>query len=115
MALGGLKERWEKLVKELENRFSPDDELDVQSILFLIGVQELGQGFRTFNKNEKMDLMHIATCAVLSRYDFYSFIGRDPDGWPHWKKAENIPALSEGQQSILLKEAIVLYFEEGNY
>lgn len=99
----------------LSEQFGGGDELELEGVLFLIGVQELGQGFRKFSKNEKMDLMHIATCAILSRYGYYEYMGRDEDGWPHWNKNEDLPNLSQGQQSILLKEAVVLYFEEGNY
>ncbi len=38
---------------------------DMNGILFLIGMRELGQ-LREFAKDEKMDLMHIATCKLLA-------------------------------------------------
>jgi hypothetical protein len=39
--------------------------LDLNAVLFLIGVQELGQHAREFKKDEKVALMHIAICVVL--------------------------------------------------
>ena len=63
----------------------------MDAILFLIGVQELGQGFRPFSKEEKQDLMHIAICKVLSFSGFYELEGVDEDGWPHWKMMKKLP------------------------
>lgn len=86
---------------------------DLQSILFLIGIQELGRWSpdKNFSKEEKQDLMHIAVCTLLEPDGYYDFIGRDGDGWPHWK--ELIPFDVEGikGQSIFLKTKIVAYFD----
>ena len=38
-----LKERWERLVSLLSDRFSQGEDLDLDAIIYLIGVQELGQ------------------------------------------------------------------------
>jgi hypothetical protein len=105
-----LKADWDELVEELNDRFDAD--LDLQGILFLIGVQELGQGPRDFKKDEKQDLMHIATCRLLSRYGFYELEGLDEEGWPHWKLVQQLPRMSLGEQDYLLKQAVIEYFEE---
>ena len=55
--------KWKSAIKQLEERF--EQAMDLQSTLFLIGVQELGKGFGKFSKKEKLDLMHIAVCKVL--------------------------------------------------
>ena len=52
-----LKERWDLVVEKLSNQFADGDTLDLDAIIYLIGVQELGQPHRTFKKNEKLDLM----------------------------------------------------------
>ena len=57
---------WQAVVKRVEAQFGED--VDLQAIMYLIGVQELGQGFRNFKKDEKVDLMHIAICTVLEPY-----------------------------------------------
>ncbi len=48
-----LKERWERLVSLLSDRFSQGEDLDLDAIIYLIGVQELGQVHREFKKDEK--------------------------------------------------------------
>ena len=85
---------------------------DINSILFLIGVQELGQGNKTFTKEEKQDLMHIAICKVLSYSGFYKLIGKDEDGWPHWELKKKLPHFDILSQEKLLKMNIMQYFEE---
>ena len=67
-SLGELKEEWNDLVDRLTDQFGMEP--DLQSILFLIGIQELGQGSRKFSKDEKQDLMHIATCRLLSYFGY---------------------------------------------
>ncbi|OYX81882.1 MAG: hypothetical protein B7Y83_16745 [Flavobacteriales bacterium 32-34-25] len=107
-----LKERWEKLVDILSNQFSQGEDLDLDAIIFLIGVQELGKFQREYKKDEKLNLMHIAICRLLEPYGFYEFDFFDEDGWPHYKVKEELPPLKAGEQSVLMKEAIVSYFIE---
>ena len=110
-----LKNRWELIVEKLSVQFADGDELDVDAIIYLIGVQELGQIHRDFKKDHKLDLMHIAICRLLEPYGFYEFDFVDDDGWPHYKVKEQLPFLKAGEQSVLMKEAIVNYFVESKY
>jgi len=110
-----LKERWELLVNKLSDKFADGDRLDLDAIIYLIGVQELGQLERRFKKDQKLDLMHIAICKLLSPYGYYAFDYVDEEGWPHYKTLEQLPTLKAGEQSILMKEAIVHYFLEAEY
>ena len=107
-----LKERWENVVNILSNQFAEGDVLDLDAIIYLIGVQELGKVKRTFKKDEKIELMHIAICRLLEPYGYYEFEFFDNDGWPHYKVKEELPPLKAGEQSVLMKEAIVNYFIE---
>jgi len=109
------KERWEELVERLSAQFGQGEVLDVTAILFLIGVQESGQGPKKFKKDEKLDLMHIALCKVLEPFGFYEFEGYDEQGWPHFKLLEELPPLKPGEQSYLVKQGIVHYFEQGGW
>jgi len=110
-----LKQRWKKLILKLSGDFSENEVIDMQSIIFLIGVQELGDVKANFSKNKKLDLMHIGVCALLSDYGYYAFDYIDNDGWPHYKLIESLPNLKPGEQTILMKEAIVNYFLKINY
>ena len=107
-----LKNRWENVVRILSNQFAEGDVLDLDAIIYLIGVQELGKVHQTFKKDEKLNLMHIAICRLLEPYGFYEFDFVDKDGWPHYKVKEELPPLKAGEQSVLMKEAIVNYFLE---
>ncbi|MBG44466.1 MAG: hypothetical protein CL530_10920 [Aequorivita sp.] len=107
-----LKERWEAVVKMLSDRFADGEVLDLDAIIYLIGVQELGQLHRKFKKDEKLNLMHIAICRVLEPYGYYQFDYYDEEGWPHYTVLEQLPPLKAGEQSVLMKEAIVQYFWE---
>ncbi|WP_298762627.1 hypothetical protein [uncultured Polaribacter sp.] len=106
-----LKEKWNVLVKKLTNKFADGDELNMDGIIYLIGVQELGQGHQTFKKDEKVNLMHIAICKLLEPYGYYEFDYFDDDSWPHYKTLTALPNLKPGEQTVLMKEAIVHYFE----
>lgn len=97
------------LTANLADRFG--EQPDLQAVIFLIGVQELGRGPQKFSKDEKQDLMHIATCRLLSQFDYYELAGLDEEGWPHWKLLKPLPVLSLKEQDILLKQAVLLYFE----
>lgn len=108
-----LKEKWNTLVDLLSKQF--DSDLDLQGIIFLIGVQELGIGYKKFSKDQKQDLMHIATCKLMSYYGYYELEGADEEGWPHWKLLKQMPQLSLKEQDVLLKNSVIQYFEELGY
>ncbi len=110
-----LKQRWELIVDKLSKQFADRDTLDLDAIIYLIGVQELGQFDKKFKKDHKLDLMHIAICRLLEPYGYYEFDYFDEDGWPHYIIKEQLPPLKAGEQSVLMKEAIVSYFMESKY
>lgn len=106
-----LERRWQQLRLHLGEQIGRRPK-DLNAILFLIGVQELGQGRRTFSKEEKQDLMHIAICKVLSYSGFYELEGLDEQGWPHWKKIKNLPHFDLLEQEKLLRMHVLDYFEQ---
>ncbi|MCL6217990.1 hypothetical protein [Zunongwangia pacifica] len=110
-----LKERWEDLQQKLANQFADGEVMELDAVIYIIGVQELGQLHRRFKKDQKVDLMHIAICRLLEPYGYYEFDYFDDDGWPHYKVLEQLPNLKAGEQSVLMKEAIVQYFLEKEY
>ena len=105
-----LDKEWEMIRKKLSEQFGEIP--DLQAALFLIGMQELGQGYKKLSKDQKMDVMHIAVCALLSQYGYYEFDGKDEDGWPHWKATAKLPHLKPAQQHDIMKQAVVEYFRE---
>jgi hypothetical protein len=107
-----FEKNWKDLLTKLSEQFGAEMELD--AILFLVGVQELGQGFRKFSKSEKMDLMHIAVCKLLEPFGYYTYEGNDADGWPHYSKQDNLPHLEAKEQQLLMKRALLEYFDYSN-
>lgn len=85
---------------------------DLNGVLFLIGVQELGKGYVSFSKEQKQDLMHIGICKVLSYSGYYTLEGLDEEGWPHWKLNKNLPSFDMLEQEKLLKMHVIEYFEK---
>ena len=110
-----LKQRWENLQQKLASQFADGEIMELDAVIYIIGVQELGQLHRRFKKDQKVDLMHIAICRLLEPYGYYEFDYFDDDGWPHYKVLEQLPNLKAGEQSVLMKEAIVHYFLEKEY
>lgn len=106
-----LKEDWEQILNILSANFGDGEILNLDAIIYLIGVQELGQGVKEFKKDDKVNLMHIAICRLLEPFGYYEFDFFDSDGWPHYKVLEALPPLKSGEQTVLMKEAIVLYFK----
>lgn len=105
-----LQRRWAALCKRVGEELGKRPK-DLQAMLFLIGVQELGAGKRSFSKEEKQDLMHIAICKVLSLAGFYQLEGLDEAGWPHWKLIKPLPHFDLIEQEKLLKMQVLDYFE----
>ncbi len=105
-----LENNWEKVLTALEPQFGGD--LDLQAILFIIGVQELGKGYVKLKKDDKLNVMHIAVCTLLEPLGYYIFDGTDADGWPHWTFNTQLPHLKPAQQSHLMRQAVVDYFKK---
>jgi hypothetical protein len=106
-----LERQWEKLLNDLSEVIGKKPK-DLNAVLFLIGVQELGKGAKPFSKEEKQDLMHIGICKALSMSGFYELEGLDKDGWPHWKMIKKLPHFDLLEQEKLLKIHVLEYFEK---
>ncbi len=112
MTAAEINTKWTALQQRIAQDFDSDVP-DIKVMLFLVGVQELGQGPRKFSKRQKEELMHIATCKLFSQLGFYELEGLDQDGWPHWKLVKTIPNYTLLEQEMVMKSLIVNYFEEG--
>lgn len=105
-----LQSRWWNLEAKLVERFGKKP--DLETILFLIGIQELGAKDDKFTKEQKQDLMHIAVCTLLMPSGYYELEGKDADGWPHFRQLKSMPDMNAFEQESFLKDHVLLYFEE---
>jgi hypothetical protein len=106
-----LDRKWHQLLVFVEKTIGKKPK-DLNGVLFIIGMQELGQGAKRFSKEEKQDLLHIAICKVLSLSGYYTLEGLDKDGWPHWKVVKKLPHFDLLEQEKLLKMHVLEYFEK---
>ena len=105
-------QKWKNVEQFFIENFTDGEKPDIDTMLFLIGVQELGKGKRKFKKDDKLNLMHIAVCRLLEPYGYYRFEGLDKDGWPEFEFLDSLPELKANEQSILMRKAIIQYFED---
>jgi hypothetical protein len=104
-----FNERWAELLGGMEERFGRRP--DLNALLLLIGVQELGQGVAEFTKEQKQDLMHIATCKLFSLSGHYTLERVDEEGWPHYQLINPVPFANLKEQERMLKWHILEYFD----
>lgn len=113
LAKDDLQQRWWDLEARLVERFNKKP--DMETILFLIGIQEFGDIKEKFTKEQKQDLMHVAVCSLLSQSGFYELEAVDEDGWPHFKQLKPMPEMNMIDQENFLKDHILLYFEQNDF
>jgi hypothetical protein len=101
--------KWLKVRQYVNTHFGKRP--DINAVLMIIGINELGEVKETYTKEEKQDLMHIAICALFEDEGYFKFAGFDKDGWPHYDTLENIPKGKLREQEGLLKRKIIGYFE----
>lgn len=84
---------------------------DFKEVMLLIGIQELGHLKEGFSKEEKEDLIHIATCHLLTSDGYFAFDKHDEDGWPHWKTIKPLKGTDDEKEKLLMVAAID-YFDK---
>lgn len=103
-----ITKEWEKVNTFIKERF--EEKLDLQTITYIIGLQELGKNHQGFKKEQKLDIMHIGVCTVLMPYGYYQKIGLDDEGWPHFKNIKKLPNHLVGElQENFMRKAIIEY------
>ncbi len=102
-----LEKKWEDLILKLENQFN--DTLELKGVLYLIGVQELSFNKTQFKREEKIDVLHVAICKILTPFGYYKFESVDEEGWPHFTELKALKNLSDIEQENLMKKAVLKY------
>ncbi|MCB9257677.1 MAG: hypothetical protein H6579_11155 [Chitinophagales bacterium] len=108
-----LSEGWFAVRRLVKDTFGKRP--DINAILFLIGMNELGQIRDNWGKEEKQDLMHIAICKLFEGEGYYAFTHEDEEGWPHYEIIKPLPNIHLKEQEAWLKAKIVSYFKENGY
>jgi len=108
-----LQARWWTLEAQLVERFGKKP--DMETILFLIGIQEFGGPTAKFTKEQKQDLMHIAVCTLFMQSGYFEKEGLDTDNWPHFRQVKALPEMNAIEQENFLKDHILLYFSNNGF
>lgn len=108
-----LQTRWWSLEAKLVERFGKKP--DMETILFLVGIQEFGDIRSKFTKEQKQDLMHVAVCSLFAQSGYYELERVDEDGWPHFKQLKPLPVMNLIEQENFMKDHVLLYFTNNNF
>lgn len=103
-----LNQRWQEFLEQASYHFKVT--ANQEFLLFMIGMQELGQGFKSYSKQEKMDIINLARCRLLTMSDFLRQTGVDADGWPTFEVLKDENELLPSERDKLLKESMMTYF-----
>lgn len=103
-------ELWQEVEQFFQDTFDTEKHPQIDTILFLIGVQELGSGKQDYTKDDKLNMLHIAVCRLLEPFGYYRFTHYDDDGYPHFDETEKLPDLKPNEQQLLMKKAVIQYF-----
>lgn len=103
-------ELWIKIEQFFVENFGTEKNPPIETLLFLIGIQELGSGMQKYSKDDKVNLIHIAVCRLLEPFGYSKFSHYDEDGFPHFQELQPLPELKPNEQQLLMKKAIIQYF-----
>ncbi len=108
---GTLQERWALFQRWTLNRFGK--KADVEGILFLVGIQELGKGFvPDLDKARKEQILLEGTYCVLETLGYYERIGMEGNGHWIWEQTNPLPSeLSKEAEEQMLRRAVLRYFD----
>jgi hypothetical protein len=103
---------WLRIRHFVKDKIGRSELPELNVIMLMIGIQELGLlKTERFTKEEKTDLMHIASCKLLSYDGYYEFQGKDQDGWPHFEMIKPFKLKGVQEQEVYLMEKVIQYFK----
>ena len=106
-----LRERWTKLQLWTKQRFGK--KADMEAILFLVGIQELGHGLPPdLDKTNKEQIVVEGAYCVLETLGYYDRVGIERNGHWIWEPITNLPQdIDKKAEENLLRHAVLRYFD----
>jgi hypothetical protein len=101
---------WKELCEHLGNQF--DIDVDLNGVLFLVGIRERGLTFQPFTKEEKMSLINLGSCTLYQEMGLTEKTGIDEEGWPVFKQKTLAPVIPEERKHKVLQDCAVRYFQK---
>ena len=103
-------ENWKELCDYLGHKFGID--VDLNGVLFLIGIREKGLTFQKFTKEEKISLINLGSCTLYLEKGLVEKYGEDGDGWPLFRQKALAPVIPEELKLKTLQDCAMLYFSK---
>jgi len=105
---------WLKVQHFIKDKFGMSNIPNLDTILFMIGIQKLGKIKEDYTKEDKLGITTLGMCVILSQDGYFVENGYDEDGWPQWIEEKPFEPKDEIAGQIELKQLVTLYFEN-NY
>ena len=103
-------ENWNDLCKTLNELFGI--EVDINGVLFLVGIRERGLTLQPFTKEEKITLINLGSCTLYQEMGLVKRSGTDPDGWPLFHQNALAPVITEERKLKTLQDCAIRYFQK---
>ncbi len=101
---------WADLCAHLGTQFNI--EIDLNGVLFLVGIRERGLSFQPFSKEEKLSLINLGSCTLFLEMGLVEKTGTDADGWPIFSQKALAPTVPEERKHKVLQDCAARYFEK---
>ena len=102
---------WLKVQHFVKDKLGASTMPKLESVLFVIGIQETGVFKKEYSKEEKLGITTAGKMAVLSHNDYFRRSGTDDDGWPLWEAVKPYEPENELARLNELKILIARYFD----
>ena len=103
-------ENWNDLCKTLNDKFGI--EVDINGVLFLVGIRERGLTIQKFSKEEKLNLIHLGSCTLYKEMGLVESAGEDKGGWPLFRQKALAPVIPEERKLKTLQDCAIRYFQK---
>jgi len=103
-------DNWNDLCEHLTMMFGID--VDLNGVLFLVGIRERGLTFQNFSKEEKLNLINLGSCTLYHEMGLIEVCGKDADGWPVFRQKALAPIIAEELKIKTLQDCAIRYFKK---
>ena len=101
---------WNDLCERLSRMFGID--VDINGVLFLVGIRERGLTFQKFSKEEKLNLINLGSCTLYQEMGLIELNGEDHEGWPVFRQKALAPVIAEELKVKTLQDCAIKYFKK---
>jgi hypothetical protein len=101
---------WAELCELLGKQF--DLEVDLNGVLYLVGIRERGLTLQPFTKEEKLSLINLGSCTLYLEMGLLEKTGTDAEGWPVFSQKALAPSIPEERKHKILQDCAIRYFSK---